>query len=150
RFETVLSCFTALAERSVVVLVLEDLHWADSASAELLGFLTRNLADSRILMVGTYRSDELGRHHRLRPWLSELTRHARVAHIALDGLARPEMAELIGGILGRAPDWTLVEAVWARSQGNPFFAEELTAARHQPSLSPELTGVVMHRVDQLA
>ena len=50
--------------------------------------------------------------------------------LRLDGLDRDEMAELIGGILGHRPDWALVDAVWARSQGNPFFAEELTAARH--------------------
>jgi len=150
RFESVLSCFTALAEQSVIVLGLEDLQWADSASAELLGFLTRNLADSRVLLVGTYRSDEVGRDHRLRPWLSELSRHGRVVHLRLEGLDRGEMATMIAGILGHQPDWTLVEAVWARSQGNPFFAEELTAARHQPSLSPELKGVIMHRVDRLA
>ena len=56
---------------------------------------------------------------------------------------------MIAGIVGHQPEWTLVDAVWSRSQGNPFFAEELTAARHQPSLSPELKGVVMHRVDRL-
>ena len=54
------------------------------------------------------------------------------ADLPLDGLDRDEMAEMIGGILGQRPDWTLVDAVWARSQGNPFFAEELTAARHEP------------------
>ena len=149
RFESVLACVTALAERSPVVLVLEDLHWADSTSAELLGFLTRNLDASRVLLIGTYRTDELGRDHRLRPWLSELSRHTRVVPVRLEGLDRSEMATMIAGIVGHQPEWTLVDAVWSRSQGNPFFAEELTAARHQPSLSPELKGVVMHRVDRL-
>ncbi|MGZ4760411.1 MAG: ATP-binding protein, partial [Acidimicrobiales bacterium] len=149
-FESILAGFIDLAERSPVVLVVEDLQWADSASAELLDFLTRNLADTRVLLVGTYRSEDLGRDHPLRPWLNELGRHPRVVQLRLAGLDRDEMAELIGGIVGHQPDWALLDAVWARSQGNPFFAEELTAARHAPSLSEELQGVIMARVDGLS
>jgi DNA-binding CsgD family transcriptional regulator/tetratricopeptide (TPR) repeat protein len=149
-FESILACFTGLARRSAVVLVFEDLQWADSASAQLVDFLTRNLMDARVLLIGTYRSEELGRDHPLRPWLSELGRHVRVTQLRLGGLDRDETARLIGGILGHQPDWALVEAVWARSQGNPFFAEELTAARHSPSLSAELQGVIMTRVEGLS
>ena len=116
----------------------------------LPSFLTRNLTDDRVLLIGTYRSEELGRDHELRPWLSELGRHPRVTHLHLDGLDRDEMATMIAGILGHLPDWALVDAVWARSQGNPFFAEELTAARHSPSLSAELQGVIMARVEGLS
>jgi DNA-binding CsgD family transcriptional regulator len=148
-FESILTCFTRLAERSVMVLVFEDLHWADSASAELLSFLTRNLGDTRVLLIDTYRSEELGRDHPLRPWLGELSRHVRVTPLHLEGLDRDEMVRLIEGIVGQQPEWALVEAVWARSQGNPFFAEELTAARHSPSLSAELQGVIMTRVAAL-
>jgi DNA-binding CsgD family transcriptional regulator len=146
-FESILACFTKLAERAPVVLMFEDLHWADSASAELLSFLTRNLAGDRVLLIGTYRSEEFGRDHRLRRWLSELSRQARVTRIVLDGLDRDEMATLIGGILGHRPDWPLVDAVWARSQGNALFAEELTASRHQPSLSAEFQTMIMMRVE---
>ncbi len=149
-FASVLSGIVRLAERSAVVLVFEDLQWADSGSAELLSFLTRNLTDTRVLLVGTYRNDEIGRDHRLRPWLQEIRRHARVTHLPLESLDRDETAELIGGILGHLPDWTLVEAVWARAQGNAFFTEELTAARHNPSLSAELQGVIMTRVEGLS
>ena len=149
-FESILAGFTDLARQTPVVLVVEDLHWADSGTAELLDFLTRNLVDSRVLIVGTYRSEELGRDHPLRARLQELGRHPRVTQLPLTGLDREEMAELIGGIVGHRPDWALLDAVLARSEGNPFFAEELTAARHSPTLSAELQGVVMTRVEGLS
>ena len=149
-FESVLACVTRLAEHAALVLVFEDLQWADSASAELLSFLTRNLTDAKVMLIGSYRSEDVGRDHPMRPWLNELARHARVTHVRLEGLDRDEMTRLIEGILGRQPDWTLVEAVWARSEGNAFFAEELTAARHSPSLSVQLQGVIMARVEALS
>lgn len=149
-FESILACVTSLAERSPVVAVFEDLQWADSASADLLGFLTRNLADARVLVIGTYRSEELGRDHPLHAWLGELARHPRVTHLHLDGLDRDETAAMIAGILGHQPDWVLTEAVWGRSDGNPFFAEELTAARDSPALPPELRGVILTRVASLS
>jgi DNA-binding CsgD family transcriptional regulator/tetratricopeptide (TPR) repeat protein len=149
-FESLLSGFTALAERSPLVLVFDDLQWADSASAELLSFLVRNLADAPVLLVGAYRSEEVGPDHELRPWLAELSRHARVVHLRLDGLGHDELGRLIGDLLGHEPDWTVVEAVWARSQGNPFFAEELTNAGPSPSLPPELQRVILTRVEALS
>ena len=149
-FESILAGFTDLARQTPMVLIVEDLHWADSGSAELLDFLTRNLIGSRVLIVGTYRSEELGREHPLRYRLQELGRHPRVIPLALAGLDREEMAELIGSIVGHRPDWALLDAVLARSEGNPFFAEELTAARHSPTLSAELQGVIMTRVDGLS
>src|SRR5262245_16111029 len=79
-FESILKCLVTLASRFPVVIVFEDLQWADSASAQLLGFLTRNLVDSRVLVVGTYRSDEVARDHRWRRSLNELARHPRVTH----------------------------------------------------------------------
>ena len=71
------------------------------------------------MLIGTYRADDLGLDPGLRRWLSELGRQARPMHLRLEGLGREEMAELIAGILGHDPEWTLVDAVWARSQGNP-------------------------------
>jgi DNA-binding CsgD family transcriptional regulator len=146
-FESVLACLERLAERSVIVLVFEDLQWADSASAGLIAFLTRNLGDTRVLLVGTYRNEEVGRDHHLRPWLRELARQDGVTLLALEALGHDETAQMIEGILGHPPDWTLVDAVWARSEGNAFYTEELTASRHSPSLRPELRGVIMSRVE---
>jgi DNA-binding CsgD family transcriptional regulator len=149
-FESVLTLATLLARTSPVVFVFEDLHWADSASAELLGYLVRNLTDTKALLLVTYRADEVMRDHPLHGWLTELGRHPRTAQLRLSGLDRAETATLIGGILGQQPTWALVDAVWARSQGNPFFAEELTAARDDASLSPELQGVILSRVESLS
>jgi DNA-binding CsgD family transcriptional regulator/tetratricopeptide (TPR) repeat protein len=147
-FAAILSCFTTLAERSPVVLVLEDLQWADSASAELLDFLTRNVSDGPVLVVGTYRSEDVGPDHRLRSWLGELSRHPRVTTVSLDGLDRDEMATMVEAILGHRPDAELVERVLTRSQGNPFFAEELIAARDRESVSAEFRAVVMARLER--
>jgi DNA-binding CsgD family transcriptional regulator/tetratricopeptide (TPR) repeat protein len=149
-FESVLASIVTLAQHAPVVIALEDLQWADSASAELLGFLVRNLADDAVLIVGTYRGDEIGRHHHLRAWLSEFSRHSRVREVQLDGLDREGVAAMIAGIVGRDPDWTLVDAVFTRSQGNAFFVEELTAARHSQSIPPELQRLIMTRVESLS
>jgi len=110
------------------VLVFEDLQWADSASIEVIDFLTRNLHDNPVLLVATYRADEVERGGALRRLLAELSRHARVSQVELSGLDRVEIATLLSGIVGGSPDWTLVDAVLTRSGGNPFFAEELAAA----------------------
>jgi DNA-binding CsgD family transcriptional regulator len=149
-FESILTFVTKTAHETPVVFVFEDLHWADSASAELLGYLVRNLTDAKALIVVTYRAEEVLRDHPLHGWLTELTRHPRTAQLRLGGLDRNETATLIGAILGQQPNWALADGVWARSQGNPFFAEELIAARDDPSLSPELQGVILSRVEALA
>ena len=149
-FESILTFVTKTAIETPVVFVFEDVHWADSASAELLGYLVRNLTDAKALIVVTYRAEEVLRDHPLHGWLTELTRHPRTTQLRLGGLDRDETATLIGAILGQAPNWALADGVWARSQGNPFFAEELIAARDDPSLSPELQGVILSRVEALA
>ncbi len=149
-FESILTFVTKTAIETPVVFVFEDVHWADSASAELLGYLVRNLTDAKALIVVTYRAEELLRDHPLHGWLTELTRHPRTTPLRLGGLDRDETATLIGAILGQQPNWALADGVWARSQGNPFFAEELIAARDDPSLSPELQGVILSRVEALS
>ena len=122
----------SLAERSRVVVVFEDLHWADSASVEVVDFLARNLGSSPLLLLGTYRPGELDQGHGALRMLAELGRHRAVSRVELTGLDRDATAVLMDGILGHEPDWVLLEAVHARSEGNPFFAEELTAARARP------------------
>jgi DNA-binding CsgD family transcriptional regulator/tetratricopeptide (TPR) repeat protein len=149
-FETMLSSLGVLATRSPLVLVFEDLQWADSASLELLDFLTRNLVESRVLLIGTYRTEEVGPDRALRRVFAELGRHARVSHIELTGLDRAEIAQLLSGALGETPDWVLVDAVYSRSGGNPFFAEELAATRHVTTLPPALRNVLMIRLERLS
>jgi len=126
-FELVLGLLGRLGERVPVMLVVEDLHWADRSTRELLAFLVRNLRWERLLVVVTYRSDE-PRPDRLRPYLAELDRGGRVERLELARLDRAATVAQLTGILGVAPAADLVDGVFARSEGNPFFTEELLAA----------------------
>src|SRR5688572_31375684 len=92
-FEALLALLEELAEESPVVLVIEDLHWADSSTRSFLGFLVRALCGERLLVVATYRSDELHRRHPLRPLLAELTRDPSSRLIELSPFTREELAE---------------------------------------------------------
>jgi pentatricopeptide repeat protein len=146
-FEALLGCLKSLAERSRVVIVFEDLHWADSASVEVIDFLARNLDASPLLLIGTFRTDELS-HDQSRTF-AELGRHRAVSQLDLKGLDRDAIAVLMSGILGQAPEWALLDAVHARCDGNPFFAEELTAARDAKALPSVLRNVIMLRIERL-
>jgi predicted ATPase len=116
----------ALAEVQPLILLLDDLHWADSSSLSLLLFLGRNLDDARILILGTYRDVELGRQHPLEAPLRELIRQRlaeeiQVGPLTADGTAALVRARLGGGDVSD----DLVALMHARAQGNPFFTEEL-------------------------
>ena len=108
------------------MLVVEDLHWADRSTRDLLAFLVRNLRRERVLLVVTYRNDEPGQQ-RLGPYLAELDRGGRVERIELARLDQAQTEAQLVGILGAAPAADLVDGVFARSEGNPFFTEELLA-----------------------
>jgi DNA-binding CsgD family transcriptional regulator len=126
-FELLLGLLTRLSERTPVALVVEDLHWSDQSTRDLLAFLVRNLRRNRVLVVVTYRSDE-PRSDRLWSWLAELDRGGPVQRLQLPRLDRAQTAAQLVGILGAAPPADLVDAVFGRSEGNPFFTEELLAA----------------------
>jgi DNA-binding CsgD family transcriptional regulator/tetratricopeptide (TPR) repeat protein len=125
-FELLLGLLGRLSEQIPVVLVVEDLHWADQSTCDLLSFLVRNLRRERILLMATYRNDE-PRTGRLGPWLAELDRLGSVRRLELRRLDRAETAAQLTGILGAAPSAESVDGVFARSEGNPFFTEELLA-----------------------
>jgi DNA-binding CsgD family transcriptional regulator/tetratricopeptide (TPR) repeat protein len=123
-FELLLGLLGRLGEQAPLVLVLEDLHWADRSSRQLLAFLVRNLRRERLLVVVTYRNDEPS-HQRFGPYLAELDRADRVGRVELVRLDRAQTVAQLVGILGAAPAAELADAVFARSEGNPFFTEEL-------------------------
>ena len=125
-FEQVLVLLERLADAGPVVLVVEDMHWADRSSREMLAFLIRNLPTvDDVLMVVTYRSDDLHRAHPLRPLLAELDRIAWVTRMDLGRLTRSETGRLAAQIIGRPLDDDRLAAVYRRSQGNPLFVEAL-------------------------
>ena len=136
-FEEVLRALEHLTRHSPVVLVIEDAHWADRSSRDLLTFLIGNQrALSGLLIVVTFRSDELHRTHPLRPLLASLDRIAWVERIELPRLTRYDTGELIVGILGHQPASNLTDALYHRSEGNPLFVEALLCCDGE--LSPEL------------
>ena len=125
-FEEVLSTLDHLARHSPVVLVIEDAHWADRSSRDLLTFLIGNQrAITGLLIIVTFRSDELHRTHPLRPMLAALDRIAWVERIELPRLTSHDTAELAAGILGRQLATDLADALYRRSEGNPLFVETL-------------------------
>jgi DNA-binding CsgD family transcriptional regulator len=142
-----------LAARSPVLLVIEDIHWADRSTLDLLAFLARSLRDEPVQVVATYRTDELHRRHRLRPVVAELSRIPNVERIELTPLGRDELEQLVEEILERTPPTAIVNQVLQRSDGNPFLAEELVAASREtgdrPPVSPRLRDVLSARLETL-
>ena len=149
-FEALLGVLDGLAREQPVLLVIEDLHWADTSTRAFLRFLAATLGSEPLLVVATYRPDELHRRHPLRPLLAELER-VRALRIDLSGLSRDELAEQLAGILGAAPEPALVERLFARSEGNPLFSEELLAAGldGRGALPPSLAAALALRTERL-
>jgi DNA-binding CsgD family transcriptional regulator/tetratricopeptide (TPR) repeat protein len=127
-FEGLLLLLDGLGADRPVLLVIEDLHWADRSTRAALAFLARSLISERVLVVGSYRPDEMHRRHPLRPLLAELERVPHAHRITLDPFTHDELAAQLEDILGVAPDAELLERLWTRSGGNPLFSEELLAA----------------------
>src|SRR5918998_306856 len=149
-FEALLALLEGLSQERPVLLSIEDLHWADSSTRHFLSFLSRTLCGERIVVVCTYRSDELHRRHPLRPLLAELTRNQQTRHVELPAFTRDELAEQLEGILAAAPDPGLLERIWHRSEGNPLFTEEILAAGvdGRGPLPPTLKDALMLRVER--
>jgi DNA-binding CsgD family transcriptional regulator len=149
-FEQVLTWLSGLSARRPVVLVIEDIHWIDRSSLDLLSFLVHNQpAAGALLCVVTYRSDELARAHPLRRSLAELDRVAWTRRLELPRLARRAVGSLIAAITGAEPPAGLVTEVHRRSEGNPFFAEVLLDRQDEPGLPESLRDLLLARVARL-
>ena len=151
-FEALLTLLEQLGRERPLALVLEDIHWADRSTRAFLVFLARSLWSERVLVVATYRSDELHRRHPLRPLLAELERDPRARRVELTRLTREELTDLLADILGGAPDSDLVERLFVRSEGNPLFTEELLAAGldGRGGLPTTLRDALMVRIERLS
>lgn len=124
-FEAVSRFLASFASERPVVVVLDDLQWADGASFKLLSFLAPRLRESRLLVLGTYRPAEIGSDHPLRDALAALSRHQVADRVSLEGLGVPEVAELIEATTGTPVPRSTIDAVQSRTEGNPFFVAEL-------------------------
>ena len=153
-FEAVYRVLARLAYVRPVLLIVEDVHWIDRSSRDLLAFLVRNARHDPIAVLTTFRPDELPRGHPLRPFVSELERSGRAERVDLLPLQRSEVAEQLEAIAGHAPAAEVIERIFARSEGNPFFAEELlasadTAARELPGSLREALLLRIERLSEL-
>jgi len=146
--ERMLDFLVRLGEVAPAVVVVEDLHWADSSTRDLVSFLARNIHAARVLLVVTYRADDLHRRHPLTSLLAELERGG-ASWIRLAGLARPDVAELVAEASGPVAV-QVVPFLLDRTGGNPFFIEELLAASTPVTSLPEgLRDLLLARLHDL-
>jgi DNA-binding CsgD family transcriptional regulator/tetratricopeptide (TPR) repeat protein len=132
------------------VAVVEDLHWADGSTRDLLAFLARTLRDSAVLLVLTVRGDELAPGHPLAGVLAELDRGRRSERLRLDPLTRAEVEMQVAAILDRRPGPRMVEVLFRRAEGNPFLTEELLAVGPESDRLPAtVRDVVLARLARL-
>ena len=122
-FDGVLTLLQRLSELAPLLLVVEDLHWADRSTRDLLAFLVRALRTGRVALVASYRSDELHRRHPLRPLLAELVRVPDLVRVDLAPFSRTELTEHLRSLAGAQVPTDAVDRILARSEGNAFFAE---------------------------
>ncbi|GHH50974.1 helix-turn-helix transcriptional regulator [Lentzea cavernae] len=151
-FDAVLGLLGDLSERQRVLLVVEDLHWADASTRYLLSFLLSRLRSQRLLVVGTYRADDLHRSHPLRPLLSELVRLPAVDRLDLTPFNAADARRFVEALSDDLPA-DVLQQVAERSEGNAFFAEELIAVAtcdDARSLPSALADVLLSRVESLS
>ena len=147
-FEALLAALDRIARDGPLLLILEDVHWADRSTRDFLSFLGRNLADERVLVTMSYRPDELHRRHPLRPLLAVLERTPAARRIEIGGLRREDVAALARELLGVEPSREHVDRLHRRSDGNALFVEELVSVGPGP-LPPSLADALMVRIERL-
>ncbi len=137
-FESVAALLAFQAARQPLLLVLEDLHWADATSLELLEVLPRRLGHTRLLILGTARPGEPNQD--LRRCLETLRRGRDVVELSVNPLAESGVRQMLEALLDPVPSPALVSSVYALTAGNPFFVEELLAATPDAARKPWLLG----------
>jgi DNA-binding CsgD family transcriptional regulator len=148
-FELTARILERLASRRLVVLVLEDLHWADASTRHLLGYLLRTRRTGRLMIIATYRSDDVHRRHPLLPLLAEVERLRSVQRLEVARLTRVEVTKQLTGILGVSPDPALLNEIFERSDGNAFFVEELARSYAERSGLEDLRELLLFRLEAL-
>jgi DNA-binding CsgD family transcriptional regulator len=127
-FETIYRVIRPESEQPCRIVVLEDLHWADESSQELVRFLARAIEGERLLVLGTYRSDELHRRRLLNHHIAQLMRERRYHEVQLRPLSRDDLARMLEAILGETPPNAFVYLLHDHTGGNPFIVEEILKA----------------------
>jgi DNA-binding CsgD family transcriptional regulator len=155
-FEAISGFWLRAAAEQPLLLILDNLHWADASSLRLLEFLAPDLASTPVLVVITYRDMDLSRQHPLSGTLGELSRQHGFERLRLTGLSRDETSRMMGLAGGGSVSPLLVDAIHRQTEGNPLFITEMTrllvqegvlgAAHGDPSLPA--VGAVLHRIPE--
>ena len=124
-FDSITAFLRSASEARPLVVVLDDLHWADKPSLLLLQFVVREIANSRLMIIGTYRDMELSRQHPLAESLGELTRERAFQRVLLRGLSQEDVERFVEVAAGVRADTGLVNAVYTQTEGNPLFVTEV-------------------------
>jgi len=153
-FELVRDLIERISTSMPVVLIVEDIQWADDDTRDLLAFLVRHLRSARVVTALTVRTDDPDHDDRVQPYLAELERDDWVERIDLRSFDRPEVARLLTIGAGHPPTPDLLDEILARSGGNPFYAEQLMAmglddGRNDGSLPQRLRDVLEARLSEL-
>lgn len=151
-FELIAAMLRRLSDERPVLVFMDDLHWADRSTRQLLVLLARTLRSARVAVLTAFRTDDVGRRHPLQSFLADVSRLPGVHRIELRRFSRADTAELVADVLGRTPSADLVANVFRRSGGNAYFAEELTRADTASGAEPmpdTLRDLLLHRVARL-
>ena len=150
-FEAVHALLEAAADRAPLLLVVEDAHWADPSTREMLSFLFVRAFVAPVVVVVSYRSDDLHRRHPLRAQVGEWLRLRGVERLHLEPLDPGAVRELIAQLHPDPMAEDQLAEIIARSEGNPFFVEELVGVTAGPDrrLPTDLVGVLLARIDRL-
>ncbi len=137
-FETVTQFIISIASDAPLALFLDDLQWADGSTLQLLHYLNRNITESRVLICGTYRPEDLndadGKTHPLKEALKRMSRDRLYTTITLKRLSKEDSSEMIASMLSEKVDDELAEFVHRKAEGNPFFIEEILRALFEEGL----------------
>ncbi|MDI2129897.1 ATP-binding protein [Yinghuangia seranimata] len=159
--EEVAALLAELAERAPLLVVVEDLHWADQSTRDLLRFLLSRLqpqrsggaAHQRIAVLASYRSDDLHRRHPVRPLLAELVRLPVVGRLDLGPMDDEDVAALVRALGAEQLSEETVRGIVERAEGNAFYAEELRVAAAEDTMAGVPSGlaeVLLTRIEQLS
>jgi DNA-binding CsgD family transcriptional regulator len=150
-FEAVHGLLEAASEKAPVLLVIEDAHWADQSTRDMLSFLFSRPFVGPVAVVASYRSDDLHRRHPLRSQVAEWSRIRGVERLQLQPLSAPDVRTLIHELAQGAIDEEAVADIVDRAEGNAFFVEELVVARCEPGrwVPDELADLLLVRLDRL-
>lgn len=150
-FESVMGVFHRSASHAPLVLAIEDIHWSDASSRDLLAFLARNLRRSPVLLVLTMRTDDLPDEEPILSFVTELARLPWTAHLELSRFGRAVVRSLVASLTGTSPAPAVIDRVLERSDGNAFFVEQLVAANLTVGEVPSrLVDILQRRLQRLS